>query len=264
MKYTYQKSFEKGYNSMVSALEHPEMMGMEFGVVTLAEGDVLQFAYPQETVYTLLCGAVEFIFAGNTAVASRRDVFHDGASLLHVPHDMAVTIRATAGPVEIAISRVANSKTFAARFYAPDDCINPTEIRGAGLMNDCSTRLVRTFFDRTDCPETNFYIGEVVHHPGKWSSYPPHSHIEPELYFYKFLPENGYGLAEYGDQAFKVKHNDLTGMPEHVTHAQVAAPGYAEYYLWCIRLQEDVALDTVFVPEHKWVTDSAAKFFPDI
>ena len=69
---------------------------------------------------------------------------------------------------------------------------------------------VRTFFDRSNCPETNFFIGEVVHFPGKWSSYPPHQHVEPELYYYKFLPENGYGLAEYGDDAFKVKNNDLT------------------------------------------------------
>ncbi|MFR8411319.1 MAG: hypothetical protein ACLVB4_07950 [Butyricicoccus sp.] len=40
-----------------------------------------------------------------------------------------------------------------------------------------------------------------------------------------FLPENGYGLAEYGDDAFKVKNNDLTGMPE-CNALRPAAPGY--------------------------------------
>ena len=113
-------------------------------------------------------------------------------------------------------------------------------------------------------PETNFFIGEVVHFPGKWSSYPPHQHVEPELYYYKFLPENGYGLAEYGDDAFKVKNNDLTGMPESVTHSQAAAPGYAEYYLWCIRLQDDKNIVTTVVPEYEWVTKADAKYFPDI
>lgn len=131
-------------------------------------------------------------------------------------------------------------------------------------MNECSTRMVRTFFDRSNCPETNFFIGEVVHFPGKWSSYPPHQHVEPELYYYKFLPENGYGLAEYGEDAYKVKNNDLTGMPCNVTHSQAAAPGYAEYYLWCIRLQDDKDIVTTVVKEHEWVTEEGAKYFPDI
>ena len=95
-------------------------------------------------------------------------------------------------------------------------------------------------------------------------SYPPHQHVEPEIYYYKFLPENGYGLAEYGDDAFKVKNNDLTGMPENVTHSQCAAPGYSEYYLWCIRLQDDVDIVTTVVEEHAWVTAPDAKYFPEI
>ena len=77
------------------------------------------------------------------------------------------------------------------------------------------------------------------------------------------LTPNGYGLAEYGEDAYKVNNNDLTGMPAWLTHAQVAAPGYAEYYLWCIRLQDDTALDTVYLPEYLWVIDPQAKFFPD-
>ena len=84
------------------------------------------------------------------------------------------------------------------------------------------------------------------------------------MYYYKFLPENGYGLAEYGDDAYKVKHNDLTGMPANVTHSQAAAPGYAEYYLRCIRLQDDKNIITTTVKEYEWVTAPDAKYFPDI
>ena len=43
MKYTHKAPFDKGYNGMVSAVEHPEMMGMEFGVVKMAAGDVMHF-----------------------------------------------------------------------------------------------------------------------------------------------------------------------------------------------------------------------------
>ena len=31
MKYTSKGPFEQGYNKMISAVENPEMMGMEFG-----------------------------------------------------------------------------------------------------------------------------------------------------------------------------------------------------------------------------------------
>ncbi len=60
MKYTHKAPFDKGYNGMVSAVEHPEMMGMEFGVVKMAAGDVMHFDYAQEVVYDLMSGSVTF------------------------------------------------------------------------------------------------------------------------------------------------------------------------------------------------------------
>lgn len=263
MKYTSQGPLAKGYNAMVSAEENPEMMGMEFGVLKLERGDVLECAYAQEAVYDLLCGRVTLSWEGRRETVERRDCFHEGAVLLHVPQNTGVTITCEAD-AEIALVRTRNERVFPACLMRPEDCLCANEQRGAGQMNECSTRLVRTFFDRSNCPETNFFIGEVVHFPGKWSSYPPHQHVEPELYFYKFLPENGYGLAEYGDDAFKVRQNDLLGMPENVTHSQAAAPGYAEYYLWCIRLRDDENIVTTVVPEHSWVTADGARYFPEI
>lgn len=262
MKYTSRGPFQKGYNSMITEAEHPEMMGMEFGVVAMSQGDRLSFNYAQEVVYDLLFGEVTFGWNGEERTVRREDCFHEGAILLHVPQNTEVTI-CCGKEAEIAVCRTANEKAFQARLLLPEDCLCANEERGTGQMQECSTRLVRTFFDRSVLPETNFFIGEVVHFPGKWSSYPPHQHVEPEMYYYKFLPENGYGLAEYGDDAFKVRNNDLTGMPENVTHSQCAAPGYSEFYLWCIRLRDDAAIVTTMVPEHTWVTSSEAKFFPD-
>lgn len=264
MKYTSRGSFEKGYNAIITATDHPEMMGMMFGVLKMDAGDVLHFDYSQEVVYDLLSGGVTFEWDGHLEAVSRQDCFHEGAVLLHVPSDTAVCIRCTTD-AEIAVCRTENERYFEPRLMHPEDCLCPNEARGAGQMNECSTRMVRTFFDRSNCPETNFFIGEVVHFPGKWSSYPPHQHIEPEFYFYKFLPEQGYGLAEYGEtEAYKIRHNDLMGMPAHVTHSQVAAPGYAEFYLWCINLRRDADILTTVVPEHAWVAEPDARYFPDI
>lgn len=263
MKFTSKGPLKKGYTSMVTASGNPEMMGMEFGVQKMEKGEVLTFSFPQEVVYDLLSGEVTFSWEENRETVHRTDCFHEGAVLLHVPQNTTVTVTALAD-TEIAIVRTENRRTFPARLMKPEDCLCPNELRGAGVMNDMSTRRVRTFFDRSNCPETNFFIGEVVHDPGKWSSYPPHQHVEPELYYYKFLPENGYGLAEYGDDAFKVRNNDLMGMPENVTHSQCAAPGYAEFYLWCIRLRDDAQIVTTTAEEYAWAAAPNAKYFPDI
>ena len=265
MKYTNNGPLRPGYTKMISAKENPEMMGLDFGVQKMARDEQVDFCFAQEVVYDLLCGKISISWDGSgcAEVVERTDCFHEGAIVLHVPADTPVEITCLSDTAEIAIARTANARRFAPQLMRPEDCMCANEERGAGLMGETSTRLVRTFFDRSTCPETNFFIGEVVHYPGKWSSYPPHTHVEPEMYYYKFLPANGYGLAEFGDDAYKVKDNDLTGMPCNVTHSQAAASGYAEYYLWCIRLRDDQDIVTTTVPEYAWVTDPAAKFFPN-
>ena len=149
MKYTAKSPFEKGYNKMVSAVENPEMMGMEFGVVSMAAGDVMSFNYAQEVVYDLMSGGVTFAWDGGVESVFRTDVFHEGAILLHVPQNTAVTITCTAD-AEIAVARTENTRSFEAKLLRPEDCLCANEERGAGQMNEASTRLVRTFFDRSN------------------------------------------------------------------------------------------------------------------
>lgn len=263
MKYSAKNPLQRGYNPMVSAQENPEMMGMEFGVYAMHPGDRAVFDEPQEVVYDLLFGEVTFRWGGKPRTVRRADCFHEDAIVLHVPQNTHVEIECLGEPTEIAIARTANPRAFEPRLLLPDDCLFRREERGIGVMNGMARRDTRTFFDRSNCPETNFYIGEVVHEPGKWSSFPSHTHVEPELYYYKFLPEDGFGLAEYGDDAYKVRHNDLMGMPDGVTHAQACVPGYAEFYLWCIRLRDDVPFASRFTPEYEWVNDPAARIFPN-
>lgn len=78
MKYTHKAPFDKGYNGMVSAVENPEMMGMEFGVVKMAAGDVMHFDYAQEVVYDLMSGSVTFEWNGKSETVTRRDVVPRG------------------------------------------------------------------------------------------------------------------------------------------------------------------------------------------
>lgn len=254
--------FKKGYNKLV--LEENKDIKMDFGTLALNKGDSHKFHEPKECIFTLLTGEVTFKYEGKEEKAFRKSCFHENPTVLHVPENTEVEITCLSEKTEVLVQSTKNSKKFESKLYTEKDLLCPTEMRGEGTLNEASTRIVRTFFDRSTCPETNFYIGEVVSYPGKWSSYPPHFHTEPEIYFYKFLPENGYGFAEMGDEVYKVKNNDMTGMPGKVTHSQSTAPGYAEYYLWVIRLQDNVNMVTNVVKEHAWAAEKGAKYFPEI
>lgn len=255
--------FKRGYNAIVEQ-EKNAAMNMDFGVLSLSKGDCAECDADKERIYVLGGGTVTFRFGGQSQACTRNSRFHEDPIVLHVPARTPVHITCMSSEAELTVHRTTNSRTFEPKLLKSEDLLCASEQRGAGTMNEASTRIVRTFFDRSNCPETNFFIGEVVSFPGKWSSYPPHSHVEPEIYFYKFLPENGYGFAEMGDDAYKVRQNDMTLMANGVTHSQATAPGYAEYYLWVIRLQDNEDMVTNVVPEHAWAGEPGAKYFPEI
>ena len=255
--------FQRGYNPIVVEGDASDM-NMDFGELLMEKGDTVSYNEPKECIYVLVTGKVTFRWADKEETVERKSCFHEDPILLHVPQNTAVELMCQSDKAEVSIQRTTNPKHFEPKLMKGEDLLCGSELRGAGLMNEASTRIVRTFLDRSNCPETNFFIGEVVSSPGKWSSFPPHTHVEPEIYFYKFLPENGYGYAEVGDTVYKVHHNDATCMAHGVTHSQATAPGYAEYYIWAIRLRDNDPMVTTVVPEHAWVAEKDAKYFPEI
>ncbi len=134
-------------------------------------------------------------------------------------------------------------------------------------MKETSTRIVRTIFDYENAPYANLVLGEVIGFPGKWSSYPPHHHPQPEIYYYKSNPENGFAYAECGEQVYKVRSGDTVFIPPGKTHPQCTPPGYALWYLWAIRHVDGCPYKMpeypVFLKEHLWVQEKDALYWPD-
>ena len=114
--------------------------------------------------------------------------------------------------------------------------------------------IVRTIFDGRNRPQAKLVLGEVVTFPGRWSSYPPHHHPQPEIYHYRFTDPRGYGHAELGDDVLKVQQHDTIKILDFNDHSQVAAPGYGMYYIWAIRhLDGDPYTVPEFTREHAWL-----------
>lgn len=256
-----EEDFKYGYNSIAQMNGiHNDMM-MDFGVLKMKKEQDETSAESLERAYLLIKGNVIFEWEDNKVTAKRNCCFDEEPWCLHVPKDIKVKITALE-ETEIVVQKTDNEKIFKSKLYTPQEC--RSEQRGAGTMKETSTRTVRTIFDKSNSPDSNLVLGEVIGHPGKWSSYPPHHHPQPEIYFYKFNPINGYGFSEIGENVHKIKNNDTVKVTPGATHPQTTAPGYAMYYLWVIRhLDNNPYITPTFLEEHLWVTDENAKIWPD-
>ena len=165
---------------------------------------------------------------------------------------------------EFAVEKIKNNKRFDPIIYSPGD--SRSQEFGAGTMQETSTRTVRTVFDAATNPNSGMVLGEVINHPGKWSSYPPHSHAHPEIYHYRLFPEQGFGFSQVGEGVYRITNRDTIVIPGGVPHPQVAGPGYAMYYLWMIphlpgdRFGPD---SRIFDDQHAWMSRPNAVIWPD-
>ncbi len=211
----------------------------------------------RETAWLLLSGSLDVEVDGKTHALVRRSVFDDSPSAVHVAAGTAVRL-SPKDPVELLQCETANTRAFASVVY-PATAVKD-EHRGRGKVHDAAFRFVRTVFDGTNAPaEAELVLGEVVNFPGRWSSYPPHHHPQPELYHYRFSDPRGYGHAELGEEVMKVRHGDTLRILRGVDHPQCAAPGYAMYYAWVIRhLPGARYVGPEFNPEHTWTMDEEA------
>lgn len=231
---------------------------MDFSILRLKKGQTHRETPRKECVFVLLGGAAD-VFAGSLeAQVARESLFDEGPTSLHCGAHTSIEIGSASSASEWAVIRTTNKKKLSPRLYRPTDCSN--EDRGAGLAQGACRRLVRTVFDYTTRPDSNLVVGEVVNYPGRWSSYPPHHHPQPEIYHYRFTLPQGYGHAELGDSVCKVRQGDTVLIPGGLDHGQVSAPGYGMYYLWVVRhLPRRPYKGFTFTQDHRWLLDPAAQ-----
>jgi 5-deoxy-glucuronate isomerase len=240
-------------------------MLMDFGVLVLGPGENwASSGKHDEQCWLLARGQAKISWDGGEDEVSRPNLFDHSPWCLSVPRENTVYIKAGSEGAEFYYCATENHRQFKPKLFTPEEC--RSEFRGEGTMRETSTRVVRTCFDDTNRPESNLVIGEVIGVPGKWSSYPPHHHPQPEIYHYRFLPEQGFGLTAIGDKAYIIRDKDTILIREGEVHPQVTAPGYAMWYLWVIRHIEGAhygpATNTpVFVDEHKWVMGNEGKIW---
>lgn len=256
------KQVKRGYNEYIRLDEGigKDAM-MDVALLVMEDGDEYSF---NETEKELAC----MLFDGNVTMEwddqkvdmVRPNPFDYNPWCLHVCKDTKVKITAH-GTSNVYIQKTLNEKTFPNKLYTPDD--TDTWARGdKGELMGCIKRDVRTCFDLDNAPYSNMVLGEVINLPGKWSSYPPHHHPQPEVYFYRFDKPIGFGAGWANGELYEIHHNGLAIITDKM-HPQVMGPGYSCCYAWGIRHLPGNPWKKTRIddPIHEWLVDPKAKFW---
>lgn len=246
-------SLKAGYNAYIDAATDDMGTQMDVGLLVLESDDTYRIEeVEKECAVLLFSGDVTFGWNGEAVRGARPDCFRYEAYCLLAPRKTPITLTAHAHS-ELYIQKTVNDRDYTPVLYTPETV--QTQHAGAnGELMGCMRREIKTFFDYDNMPQSNMVLGEVLNFPGKWSSYPPHHHPQPEVYFYRFDHPQGFGAGFANGEIYKTGHNGLAVITSGF-HSQTAAPGYAMCYAWGIRhLDGDPWKKTrIDDPEHEWL-----------
>ena len=195
---------EKGEKILCQETGKNSQMLMDVRVQRLKAGEKVRIMEQEkETAILLLGGKVFFAFEGREEMGERRSVFQDKPYCLHCgcKTEMIVTAKEDS---RLLIQQTTNPNGFAPVFYTPEMCT--LQEFGKEQWEGTAHRQVLTVFDYENAPYSNMVMGEVFHKPGCWSSYPPHFHPQPELYYYEFDKPQGFGVGLVGEECFRVEN----------------------------------------------------------
>lgn len=250
--FSYPEFDEAGVKILSRAGDRENDMQMDITVYRMKAGQKRSFCLQtQELAALLVLGDVTWYWNGRTETGHRDSFITQGPYCLHVPKGTAVTVRANANS-EVLVQSTENSASFAPVFYRPEDCRD--DIFGLDVFDNKMKRTVRTVFDYRSAPYSNMVNGEVINHQGGWSSYTPHHHPQPEVYYYRYERPEGFGACFLGEDVYKIRDGSCACIPGGVTHPQVTAPAFAMYYCWMIRhLEGNPWTDRIVDPRYTWI-----------
>ena len=228
------KEVKRGYNEYISLNEGIGTNAMmDIALLVLEKDDCYSFYESEKELAALLFdGQCTFLWDDKIYDADRPNPFDFNPICLHVCKNTKVIIKAHS-PCNIYIQKTINDRSFPNKIYGPEDTNTWTRDANGELMG-CCKRDVRTCFDYENAPYSNMVLGEVVNLPGKWTSYPPHYHPQPECYFYRYDKPIGFGAGWGNGELYETHHNGLAIITDKM-HPQVTAPGYSCCYAWGIR-----------------------------
>ncbi len=226
------KGFENGHKQVTREDDDTKML-MDIDAYKMEGGKTLHLCEDNKEIAVLLMeGSAEFLYEGQKKTAHRDTCLNPNAVCLHVCKGKQIEITALDG-CELFVLKATNEKDFSSVYYEGEKI--QSVVTGETNWEGCAKRKVVTIIDDSVAPYSNLVLGEIISFGGRWSSYTPHSHPHPEVYYYKFQRPEGFGAGFIGDDVYKIVDGSALCVPGDKTHPQVTAPGYDLYYIWAIR-----------------------------
>ncbi|MDE6758466.1 MAG: 5-deoxy-glucuronate isomerase [Clostridia bacterium] len=234
MAFNYPKFNKKGVKTLAKMDGKNKDMMMDILVVKLAKGESVTYSEREKEMCVLLTeGAVEMKCKDLVGSGKRSGVFDDLPICMHVSKGNTLTVTALEES-EIIYLATTNDREFESKFYDKKDVI--VSVSCEGLWENTAVRDVNTIFDYSNAPYSNLVVGEVLARQGRWWSYLPHSHPQPEVYYYKMPKPEAFGACFIGEmEPHTIVDGSVGCFPGGKTHVQVTAPGYPMYCCWMIR-----------------------------
>ncbi len=252
-----EKKVTRGYNEYTD-IDVNDGSGslMDVGLLVLEAGDSYEFySENKESSWLMFVGQATVEYDGKTVEMNRPNPFDYNPWCMLMSAGQRCILRAQSHS-EFYVQATYNDNKYGTYLYTPET--TDTWRRGAdGELNNLMKRDVRTCYDYTNAPFSKMVLGEVVNLPGRWSSYPPHAHPQPEVYFYYFEKPMGFGAGWADGELHELHHHGALIITKEV-HPQVMAPGYACCYAWGIRHFDDNPWEKTRVddPVHSWLLDN--------
>ncbi|MBS7634421.1 5-deoxy-glucuronate isomerase [Candidatus Bathyarchaeota archaeon] len=261
----------KGY----TPIAHPgnsELKHIEYGVLYLSEKgeEYADKTRNHEAVIVDFSGKFEIVIdcplqkVHDEFTGSRNDVFSDKPVAIYLPRETTYKIIALSPKLEMGVSKAPSDADY------PPVIVKDNEVaeRTVGAWN-WRRRIRLAVVDNVRA--SRLLVGETLNPPGNWSSVPPHKHDSEgpdevpleEVYFFKFKPNQGFGIQRIYtpqddtdpiDEAYVIENNDTVVLPRGY-HPVVAAPGYQLYYLWVLAGDRRIYGAWSDDPKHRWLKD---------
>ena len=250
-----EKDLKRGYNTYLSTeVNNGEGSYMDVGLLILEAGDTYTFTDPEkEMSWILLTGGLEVTWDDQPSVTiDRPDPFSHSSYCMLQARGHKSEIKALKYS-EVYVQATANDRDYESHLYRPDEIhsvwLGRKELEGTMM------REVRTVYDYESRPDSNMVLGEDINLGGRWSSYPPHHHPQPEVYFYYFEKEQGFGAGWSDGKPHQIGHHGLLLIRDDHSHPQAMAPGYNCCYIWGIRHLPDNPWEKTRIDEeaHTWL-----------
>lgn len=260
MNYLTEYKVKDGFSKVVKNGDG-ELKYIEFGIISLKAGKEYSGATASsEWAFIVLGGKCNISGEGFSFNAGeRKDVFSGKPHTVYIPNGRKFTVKAV---TDVEIAWTSSPSDLKTEPYM----ISPEQVKEAHLGKENYQR--DAYLMLTDAfPSSHLFIGEAYVPSGNHASYPPHKHdvdnlpLEvnmEELYFFRFNPEQGYGIQRIYtsdasiDFTCTVKNNGITLIPRGY-HPVINAPGYTMYYLWIMAGPVNRKFLSVADPEHKWI-----------